>query len=285
MSRSPSDSDEEPNVGGVVAPEAQSVSFCKITYSITILQNLFSKRILVIFLLLPTFKMSTTSRSNLWSLTINNPTEQDEELIALARQKGWKVEGQKEVGKEGTLHYQLMLRTPQVRFSAVKKAFPRAHIEPARNAHALSQYVTKEETRVSALPNSQEKYPSLSAFWILVCADIRQYYDNTTVYPTRLPATVRAPLNMLDWSVLNLIRCGYHVESLGANPNTRSMWKLYHVAIYERCSRPDFFMPIGTEDRQTDTASDSEDNVSLPTINGDYEETTQQESTTPSHDD
>ena len=88
--------------------------------------------------------MSSTSRSNIWSLTINNPTADDEECIQLARQKGWKVEGQKEVGKEGTPHYQLMLKTPQVRFSAVKKLFPRAHIEIARNATALAQYVTKK---------------------------------------------------------------------------------------------------------------------------------------------
>jgi len=72
-----------------------------------------------------------TDRATVWSVTINNPTPSDEEGIALARQRGWQVEGQKEKGSEGTEHYQLMVKTPQVRFSAVKKAFPRGHIEAA----------------------------------------------------------------------------------------------------------------------------------------------------------
>lgn len=81
-----------------------------------------------------------SDRSRYWSLTINNPTQEDEEAIALARQRGWKVEGQKEVGKEGTPHYQLCLDcSQQQRFSAVKKAFPRAHIEAAKSVVALKK--------------------------------------------------------------------------------------------------------------------------------------------------
>jgi len=53
-----------------------------------------------------------------------------------------------------------MVKTPQVRFSAVKKAFPRAHIEVARNPAALATYVSKEETRVGQLPGKSELYPS-----------------------------------------------------------------------------------------------------------------------------
>jgi len=44
------------------------------------------------------------TRATCWSLTINNPTKSDEEWIQQARQKGWQVEGQKEVGAEGTEH-------------------------------------------------------------------------------------------------------------------------------------------------------------------------------------
>lgn len=53
-----------------------------------------------------------------------------------------------------------MVKTPQVRFSAVKKLFPRGHIEIARNPAALATYVGKEETRVGQLPDKQELYPS-----------------------------------------------------------------------------------------------------------------------------
>ena len=85
-------------------------------------------------------------RASVWSVTINNPTQTDEYNISEARQKGWKVEGQLERGEQGTEHYQLILRTPQVRFSAVKQVFPRAHIEVARNVGALTAYVHKEDT-------------------------------------------------------------------------------------------------------------------------------------------
>ena len=69
----------------------------------------------------------STKRSTCWSVTINNPTADDEECIALARQVNWTVEGQLEKGVEGTLHCQLMVKTPQVRFSALKKMFPSAY--------------------------------------------------------------------------------------------------------------------------------------------------------------
>lgn len=46
----------------------------------------------------------TDDRHSKWSVTINNPTEADEDSIHRARQKGWKVWGQKEVGEEGTEH-------------------------------------------------------------------------------------------------------------------------------------------------------------------------------------
>ena len=107
----------------------------------------------------------TTVRATCWSVTINNPIAADEENIALARQKGWKVEGQLEKGKGGDSHYQLSVKTPQVRFSQVKAQFPRAHIEVARNPTALQQYVVKEETRVAAIPTSQEMYPSQQRVW------------------------------------------------------------------------------------------------------------------------
>lgn len=48
---------------------------------------------------------SSSDRSIYWSITINNPREDDEENIAVARQRGWIVEGQKEVGENGTPHY------------------------------------------------------------------------------------------------------------------------------------------------------------------------------------
>jgi len=196
----------------------------------------------------------TDNRATAWSLTINNPTPADEEGIALARQKGWKVEGQLEKGKDGTPHYQLLVKTPQVRFSALKKAFPRAHVEVARNVQALQQYVTKEDTRQSHLPTTQEKYPSLSRYWEL----ITQWINDE--YPYIMCDTMPITLSLLDKASYALIYQGYHVEGIATNPSTRSAWKLYGEAIMMRAHN-------SQTDRQTDTRSDAEQSIVVETHN------------------
>jgi len=190
-----------------------------------------------------TDRMDTTKRSSWWSITINNPTSDDEECMALARQMGWTIEGQLEEGEEGTPHYQLAVRSPgQVRFSAVKKLFPRGHIEPARQPAALKRYVVKEETRLAELPTSQEMYPSLSRYWDLLVEQIdalnphiftswigvEQWDEGKGGMP--LPTAVEA----MTTATSALIERGYHVESIAANPATISQWKKFHVALMRR---------------------------------------------------
>lgn len=92
-----------------------------------------------------------TERASWWSITINNPTEEDRSLLAKDNLPTW-VKGvhyQDEVGHEGTLHIQGAVNTAQVRFSALKQWLPRAHIEVAKNKAALLKYVQKAETAVS----------------------------------------------------------------------------------------------------------------------------------------
>jgi len=199
-----------------------------------------------------------STRATHWSLTIANPSAKTEEEIALARQKGWELKGQKEQGVGGLEHYQLMLKTPQVRFSAVKKAFATAHIEIARNPAALELYVMKLETRVAPLPNSQEKYPSLSKYWDLVFDHVnaQNYLDFTgskLAWWRDAPAYPNVdPLVVLDAATAALIEDGYVVESIACNPSTRSSFKKYSFSIFQRtiCSR---------QDRQTDS-------VEIPTF-------------------
>lgn len=186
---------------------------------------------------------NTQERATCWSATINNPSANDEENIALARQKGWKVEGQLEKGKEGTPHYQLMVKTPQVRFSAMKKAFPRAHIEVARNAAALVKYVHKEEGREAELSTSQDKYPSLSKFWQLIYDELSELHGGPAeedVEWERL--TDKEKLFYLDEAVYNLIADGYHIETIAVNPQTRASFAKFSKAILIRAYA----------DRQTD---------------------------------
>ena len=66
--------------------------------------------------------MDTTKRGTIWSVTINNPTKEDTDGTL---PPGWSLEGQYEKGEQnGTLHFQGLLKTTQVRFSAVKRQFP-----------------------------------------------------------------------------------------------------------------------------------------------------------------
>lgn len=194
------------------------------------------------------------NRASAWSVTINNPLPSDYEEIERARQKGWKVEGQVEKGAEGTLHLQLMVRTPQVRFSAVKKTFARAHIEQARNAAALTSYVTKAATRVAELPSGSNRYPSLSRYWELVAVRLNAGHETWTYddkeafhtdesqenkhivfYRTRHQEEIaRDPLKMLDEVTGQLIGEGYHVEGIAANPSTRVAFKKWWGRILYR---------------------------------------------------
>jgi len=212
------------------------------------------------------------NRASCWSVTLNNPTEADEECIALARQRGWKVEGQKERGESGTVHYQLMVRTPQVRFSAMKKVFPRGHIEYARNPSALSSYVRKEMTRIADLPVASDRYPSLAKFWDLVIdqLDSWNYINYGYIWEPRFERPPfwwkeaptkyhREPLHALDDVTAVLIEKGYYVESMACNPQVRMAWRKFHGAIAYR--------HYEDKDRQTDNASaEPENNVAVVDI-------------------
>jgi len=190
-------------------------------------------------------------RASCWSVTINNPIAADEENMARARQRGWKVEGQKEVGKNGTPHYQLSVRTPQVRWAAVTKAFPRAHVEVARNPAALEQYVHKEDTKVGELEKQSEMYPSLSKFWDLF---FQWCYDGAanSEQEQRLVVTnikPRALENMFEGFVIEYIQKGYHIETIACNPATISCVRKYGFSILKR-SEAAFYKK---EDMQTET--------------------------------
>lgn len=94
-----------------------------------------------------------TIRGSWWSVTINNPTEQDRQTIHGPAPRWLRmIRGQEELGANGTLHYQLAVNTQQIRASQIKEWLPRAHIEVARNPNALANYVNKDNT---AVPDTQ----------------------------------------------------------------------------------------------------------------------------------
>lgn len=199
--------------------------------------------------------MAFNERATAWSVTINNPTAEDEEEIATAKQKsGWTVSGQlEECPTTGTPHYQLMLKTPQIRGAAIKKHFKRAHIEIARNVKALEQYVVKEESRIGALPTT-DKYPTLNQFWDLVFEFHQSHLVKQMEYQGL--ETDEDRLVILDQSVNHLICQGYFVESIGVNPQTRSSAKKYLKAIFIRCEKHQ-------RQRQTDRQKSDLNNVEV----------------------
>ena len=191
-----------------------------------------------------------SDRATCWSVTINNPRSADDENISLAKQKsGWAVYGQKEVGENGTEHYQLMVTTPQVRFAAVKKAFPRAHIQIARDRKALTKYVNKEDTRIGTLP-TDTKYPSLQTLWDM-------FADWLTDKGNWWDWTQDKALQQFDLFIGDKIEEGYIVETLAVNPQIRSSVKNYFARIIYRSNIR----------RQTDRQTE-ENNVEVISING-----------------
>lgn len=164
-----------------------------------------------------------SDRGTAWSITLNMKNvsrERCEDMIDQAKQANWGVQGQIEKGKEGTPHYQLLIKTPQVRFSAIKKIFPTAHIEKARNVKALEQYVHKEEGRVEEMKTIERKFVQFPEVrnkffqWI-----IQEGYESTGCYERKLSLWDE----FIGLSIEERIEC----DVVGVNPQYRSIIQRY----------------------------------------------------------
>ena len=198
--------------------------------------------------------MKIEGRHSLWSVTINNPQAADFENMNLARQKGWKVEGQQEVGKNGTPHLQLFVRSGQQRFNALKEAFPRAHIEVCRDKTALEKYVHKEKTRVAELPVTDDFYPSQQKTWDMFAHWLDTRYTETDARSNGIELFKDERwLEEFDAFVYDLIQDGYVLEGIAVNPQVRSGLKKFGYSIYLRSKRRKYGNYVRRQiDRQTD---------------------------------
>jgi len=185
--------------------------------------------------------MAEKERGTCWSITINNPTEED---MSPDLPAGWKLTGQIEQGAEGTTHYQGMLNTQQVRFTAVKKVFPRAHIELAKNRKALEKYVHKSETRVAEVNDVVSNIPTLFAYQHKIAArwdddeynlfvnQKRETMDDKEFAKT-LPSDLA--LEYVDYLVGLDIEAGIcGIEYIAINPMWRSAWKKFYRQLVSR---------------------------------------------------
>jgi len=171
-----------------------------------------------------------TERATSWSITINNPTD----VETRCEVPGWSLEGQYEVGEEGTRHFQGMLKTPQVRFAAVKKVFPRAHIEVARNEQALKNYVHKVDSRVDvytpgAVPTIFQYQAEVAAKWI------PEEWEKRKVNIKDQDKLDECAMRYLDSIVEDDIISGKRgCEWIAINPMWRSSWKKFWASIITR---------------------------------------------------
>lgn len=185
--------------------------------------------------------MAEKERGTCWSITINNPTQED---MKPDLPGGWKLTGQMEQGEEGTIHYQGMLTTPQVRFSAVKKVFARAHIELAKNRKGLEIYVHKPETRISEVADIRSNIPTLFEYQHTIASRwdddeynlfVNQKRDAMGDLEFSKTSTADIALEYVDYLVgLDIEKgiCG--IEYIAINPMWRSAWKKFYRQLVSR---------------------------------------------------
>lgn len=199
-----------------------------------------------------TSQHAVPDKSCCWSITINNPTDEDFQQWEILKDQKWvrSVEGQMEQGENGTPHIQGMLRTLSVRFSQIKKALPRAHIEAARSPQALAKYVAKEDTRVSTIPTAKVATQSdvqkrilkltLERYLELGHENVKdRFYEwLKNIKHSKLLRTehvVQSPDYWIDLAVSELIEEGFYgIEFVMSNPQVRSAFKNYFAAIIIR---------------------------------------------------
>jgi len=168
-----------------------------------------------------------------YSVVINNPTPADEVDINSARAMGWNIEGQLEVGKNGTPHYQLAVCT-QEPWKVVKGQFPRANIQEAQDPEALRKYVVKTATRVLDLteaPKPRKRAPpqGSAAFYESV------FEEAYTQFGMAIDEMIKNDdtLKVFDLAVNQLIlENGYDMAVRATRPDVRAAYRKYRYAMW-----------------------------------------------------
>lgn len=199
---------------------------------------------------------SSKAKATNWIITLNNPTELETTAWTNIKQNHFvkEAQGQLEVGEEGTPHIQGYIKTESVRFSQIKKLFPRAHIEIAKNAIAARQYCVKESTREHSLPVTQLNTSIHRAVYNQTLLWFQtNLFDTDTGQQTRWAAApseefanfiMLQQVHLLDeqtreWiydrAVSQIIRSGVrHIEFVAVNNITRSAFLRYFPSLIHR---------------------------------------------------
>lgn len=97
-------------------------------------------------------KDNLTVRASWWSITLNNPTEQDRQTVRSSPPRWLKmIKGQDEIAPgTGTLHMQMVANTDQVRMSAICNWLKKAHVKAAftrEHIANLKTYCSEEKKK------------------------------------------------------------------------------------------------------------------------------------------
>lgn len=172
-------------------------------------------------------KQDTDTRATAWSVTLFNGEEKTD------LPEGWKLDGQQEKCPEtGKLHYQGFLKTKQVRFSSVKKVFPKAHIEKARDEVALKKYVHKKATRVAPAPKTGSlNFTKFFEDVFEYCWDLTDRQDMQTVATLIHDVKMDGTGSWLNETVACMIRAGgtWDYAHRATDPKIKAMWNRFRV--------------------------------------------------------
>lgn len=180
-----------------------------------------------------------------WSITINNPTETDRQAISTPPEWVGTIAGQEEIGKEGTLHYQGMIKAKYtIPLKRVKEYLPRAHIEKARNVKALEQYVKKSDTAVEGTytessGGATKTYITPSRYPRLICETLVNLLGESPIVISGEQYTIDTIRS--NWAECNelihdrvaqyLVQEGWHIELLAIDKKMRQAWYIFGLAL------------------------------------------------------
>lgn len=172
-------------------------------------------------------KQDTDTRATAWSVTLFNGEEKTD------LPEGWKLEGQMEACPDtGKQHYQGFLKTKQVRFSSVKKVFPKAHIEKARDEVALQKYVHKKATRVAPAPKTGSlNFTKFFEDVFEYCWDLTDRHDMQTVATLMHDVKMDGTGSWLNETVACMIKAGgtWDYAHRATDPKIKAMWNRFRV--------------------------------------------------------
>lgn len=212
---------------------------------------------------------ASTQMSTFWSVTINNPDENDWAIIRNGYQDYCReIVHTKEVGEDGTEHIQAWVKLQrQQRFSFVKKLFPRAHLRCLNTAEYVQH--TKEYC--------QKNDDTTAGKHIHTFNDPLHTIENVIKKVAgRILFDLAPPKGIVDHGHLNQMRVvaeremvkeDYKYAKIFVSSTYKQMWKLFGWEMVDSLNHE--FNNTHTHTHTTAVENDRESSVIIDTTNAD----------------